>query len=54
MERERRWMEYERSHASARRALLLTAIVLAGAVLGYRAAPGPEAPVTYSSTSGTP
>jgi hypothetical protein len=43
--RERRWieLEYERSHRSLRRILILSAIVVAGALLGYRGAPAPAA-----------
>jgi hypothetical protein len=33
--RDRYWLEFDRSHQSIRRVLVLSAIVLAGAVLGY-------------------
>ena len=52
-ERERCWLEYQRSHASARRMVLLATIVLMGMVLGYDASLRPDAPAMYSAT-GTP
>jgi hypothetical protein len=53
--RERRWieLEYERSHRSVRRILILSAIVVAGALLGYRGGPpnpGRATPVTQVGT----
>ena len=53
-ERERCSIEYERSHRSARRIAALTAIMLLGAMLGYRAEPGPDAPSTYSASAVAP
>lgn len=49
--RERRWMEYERAHASMRRALLLTLVVLVGALLGYHPRLAPDTPLTVSSSA---
>jgi hypothetical protein len=43
---ERRWieLEYERSHQSLRRILILSVIVVVGALLGYREAPTSPVP----------
>ena len=49
-ERERCWLEYQRSHASARRMALLATIVLVGVMLGYQAGVRPDAPTIYSAT----
>ena len=42
-------LEYQRTHASVRRIVLLGAIVLAGMLLGYRGAASPVATVTPAS-----
>lgn len=54
--RERRWieLEYERSHRSLRRILILSAIVVVGALLGYRGAPASPASSTQVTHVGTP
>jgi hypothetical protein len=52
-ERERCWLEYQRSHASARRTVLLAAIVLMGVMLGYHSAARPDVLTEYSAI-GTP
>lgn len=54
MDRERRWIEYERSHATARRVLTLTVIVLLGMLLGYGRGSDVDAPVSFTAGSVTP
>lgn len=48
--REQRGMEFDRAHASVRRALLLTLVVLVGALLGYHPTLNSGEPLNISSS----